>query len=98
MLRGVNKRVVEITATDNEYFERAILIVRCDKYNTNSNIIDKNAQSFLRDVTCDNITVTNFERVKREVRRRVLFRRLALVGSCIGLLASIATIIFFVVR
>lgn len=28
MLRGVNKRVVEVVEMDHEYFERAILIVR----------------------------------------------------------------------
>lgn len=28
MLKGVNKRVVEIVCTDNEYFEKAVLYVK----------------------------------------------------------------------
>ena len=35
MIRGVNKHIIEVTETENEYFERAILFVRPDMIHLN---------------------------------------------------------------
>ena len=31
MIKGVNRRIVEITGMDNDYFEKAVLYIRPDK-------------------------------------------------------------------
>ena len=31
MIRGVNKQIIEVNETENEYFEKAILFVRASK-------------------------------------------------------------------
>lgn len=31
MIKGVNRRIVEITGMDNDYFEKAVLYIRTDK-------------------------------------------------------------------
>ncbi|MGN0675991.1 MAG: hypothetical protein ACI4KG_09575 [Oscillospiraceae bacterium] len=47
MIKGVNKRVVEITSTDHEYFEKAVLYVRADKSGTPENIINEEAREYI---------------------------------------------------
>ncbi|MEG0017163.1 MAG: hypothetical protein RSB36_01045 [Hydrogenoanaerobacterium sp.] len=50
MLRGVNKKIIEVIDTQNEYFERAILFVKNGKIEENEGDIKKNADTFLKDV------------------------------------------------
>lgn len=47
MIKGVNKRVVEITSTDNEYFERAVLYVRSDKLDLPSARLEEEAREYI---------------------------------------------------
>lgn len=47
MIKGVNKRVVEITSTDNEYFEKAVLYVKADKLNLPSARLEEEAREYI---------------------------------------------------
>lgn len=47
MIKGVNKNVIEISDTGNECFERAILFVRPDSINRDSDHIRRRAQDYL---------------------------------------------------
>ena len=47
MFRGVNRRIVEIKTDQNEYFERAILIVRDAKATEGRGLLRKKAASCL---------------------------------------------------
>lgn len=47
MIKGVNKRVVEITGTDSEFFEKAVLYVKADKSGFPAEKIDEEAREFL---------------------------------------------------
>lgn len=47
MLRGVNKRVIEITSTDSDYFERVILIVKKEHVTMKTALLDKKAQLYV---------------------------------------------------
>ncbi|MCM1299108.1 MAG: hypothetical protein NC203_11795 [Firmicutes bacterium] len=49
-MRGVNKLIVEIKDTENDYFDRAILFLRPDKVMTDQAEINKNAQKLLTEV------------------------------------------------
>lgn len=47
MIKGVNKRVVEITSTDHEYFEKAVLYVKADKSGIPAEKLDEEAREYL---------------------------------------------------
>lgn len=49
-MRGVNKLIVEIKDTENEYFDRAILFLKPDKVMTDQAEINRNAQKLLTEV------------------------------------------------
>ena len=50
MLKGVNKRVVEIICTDNEYFEKAVLYVKADKPDISSARLEAEAREFMEGI------------------------------------------------
>ena len=47
MIKGVNKRVVEITSTDHEYFEKAVLYVKADKCDASAERLGEEAREYL---------------------------------------------------
>lgn len=47
MIKGVNKRVIEITGTDNEYFEKAVLYVRADKPDIPAVRLEEEAREYI---------------------------------------------------
>ncbi|WP_312643641.1 hypothetical protein [Hydrogenoanaerobacterium sp.] len=48
MLRGVNKKIIEVVDTQNDYFERAILFVKDRKLDENESDIKRNADEFMK--------------------------------------------------
>ena len=46
-MRGVNKLIVEIKDTENEYFDRAILFIKPDKAAAEQSELDKSARKLL---------------------------------------------------
>lgn len=49
-MRGVNKLIVEIKDTENEYFDRAILFLKPDKITTDQSELNINAEKLLYEV------------------------------------------------
>ncbi len=47
MLKGVNKSVIEINNTDNDYIEKAILFVKPEKQDANISVINHKAKKYL---------------------------------------------------
>ena len=47
MIKGVNRRVVEITSTDNEYFEKAVLYVKADKRDVPAVRLEEEAREYM---------------------------------------------------
>ena len=47
MIKGVNKRIVEITSTEHEYFEKAVLYVKADKCSLPAEKITEEAREYL---------------------------------------------------
>ena len=50
MLKGVNKKVVEVMDIDNEYFEKAILFIKAEKQERDERTIKEKATSYLKDI------------------------------------------------
>lgn len=48
MLRGVNKKIIEVVDTQNDYFERAILFLKDRKLEEDEGAIKKNADEFMK--------------------------------------------------
>ena len=44
MIKGVNRRIVEITGMKNDYFEKAVLYIRPDKCNTSETRLELEAR------------------------------------------------------
>ncbi len=47
MIKGVNKRIVEISGTQNEYFEKAILYIRPERNTVTDTRIELEAHAYL---------------------------------------------------
>ncbi len=47
MIKGVNKRVVEITGTDSEFFEKAVLYIKADKTRVPADRLEEEAAEYL---------------------------------------------------
>lgn len=47
MIKGVNRRVVEITSMDNEYFEKAVLYVKADKRDVPAVRLEEEAREYM---------------------------------------------------
>lgn len=50
MLKGVNKRVVEVIDPENEYFERAILFLKTDRGDASEQNLRQRAGEYLRTI------------------------------------------------
>lgn len=51
MIRGINKKVIEIKHCDSAYFERAFLIVKSEKTNVSDELLNFNAELFVRNIS-----------------------------------------------
>ena len=47
MVRGINKRIIEINDTQNPYFERAVLYLKDNQADSSKKALETQAQSFL---------------------------------------------------
>lgn len=47
MIKGINRRVVEITSTDSEYFEKAVLYVKSDKRDIPPARLEEEAREYM---------------------------------------------------
>ena len=88
MVKGVNKQIVEISNTENEYFERAILFVNPDKLSTGGKRLENEANQFVG--SCVRYRV----RPKQSSAKRVLFN-LSMIASG-AVLGALITILFTV--
>ncbi len=50
MLKGVNKKVVEVIDIDNEYFERAILFVKPTEQKHDEKVIKERANLYIKGI------------------------------------------------
>lgn len=55
MLKGINRYVIEVTKTDNIYYERAILIVRPEFAEEERRVLEKEARKMLKEMNAPSI-------------------------------------------
>lgn len=50
MIKGVNRQIIEVTQTENMYFERALLVIKPEYTNVGANQLDFEAEKYLRNL------------------------------------------------
>ncbi len=48
MIKGINHQVIEVTDTDNRYYERALLVVRPEYASISREVLEKEARRLLQ--------------------------------------------------
>lgn len=50
MIKGVNRHIIEVTNTENAYYERALLVLRPEYSNVERELLEKEAKKLIRDM------------------------------------------------
>ena len=64
MLKGINRYVIEVTKTDNIYYERAILIVRPEFAEEERRVLEKEARKMLKEMNAPSIIRNKKQSIK----------------------------------
>ncbi|MDD2956115.1 MAG: hypothetical protein PHD67_07355 [Oscillospiraceae bacterium] len=80
MIRGVNKKIIEIVDIQNDYFDKAILFVREGKGDRDSGEIKQKAGEYVGAIS----------RLRLPIRRRLAWRELLRLGAAGALGAGAA--------
>ena len=91
MLKGVNKIIIEVNDTGNEYFEKAVFYIRPEYANKQSLALEQKVKKYIDDL--EKPEKTEYFDIKGATKKR---RRLALVLS--GYLIALATVLFLIFR
>ncbi len=70
MIKGINKQIIEIKCTNNEYFDKILLFVNSEKYNISGEILKDQALKY-----SENIVRSYSE---RECKKSIRFQIIAL--------------------
>lgn len=74
MIRGVNKKIIEVKNTGNDYFERAILFVRDQKKDISEDMLSKKADAYI-------ISLSSFSKENNKAPRKTPPRDDAVIGT-----------------
>ena len=94
MIRGVNKQVIEVLNTENEYFERAILVVSERYVECNRAKLDRKANEYVAGIVPFS---ENYEKRKGKTHKR--FKRTLLESAKYLAFSGVgAAVVYFIVR
>ncbi len=93
MIRGVKKQIIEVLNTENEYFEKAILVVS-DEYNEyEKNKLNKRAREYVSGLSWGMITDAKVKKRRLNLKSKMVGALKYFAVSGIG-----AAITYFIVR
>mgnify|MGYP001091966535 CR=1 FL=1 len=84
-MRGVNKLILDIKDTDNEFFDRAILFLKPDKTAADQSQLNENARKLL--------SAVKMEKVNKKRRLKILLIGGAAVLAAAGALTLVLLLI-----
>lgn len=87
MIKGINRHVIEVTKTDNIYYERAILIVRPEFTGEEKRILEKEAKKMLKELNPPSV-IKN----KKQIVKKIFYLLLAALS---GVMITLCFINFF---
>ncbi len=94
MIRGVNKQVIEVLNTENEYFERAILVVSERYVECNRAKLDRKANEYVAGIVPFS---ENYEKRKGKTPKR--FKKTLVESAKYLAFSGVgAAVVYFIVR
>lgn len=91
MIKGVNKRIVEISDTNNRYFYKALLFVNAEMRDISNRKIEEEANKYLNSIIYKEKFRPGYLRKRKKLKKKVLFM-LFILG--IGVLSLLVLNIF----
>lgn len=82
MIKGINHSVIEVNETGNEYYERAILIIKPEYASAQRAVLEDEAKKLLRELDVPSAVRSRKRRIKLIAMGAVLF----LAGMLAGIL------------
>lgn len=82
MIRGINKQIIEIRCTNNEYFEKILLFVKGEKADSPSALLHEQALSYCTPFVAQN-----------KIKKRGRINKAALTAVIISMLVSFGVIV-----
>lgn len=81
MIRGVNKKIIEVKNTNNDYFERAILFVKEPKKDVPQKLLEKKADSYI-------VSLSSFSKEKSAAQNSYSTKTEDIVIGCLKLITA----------
>jgi hypothetical protein len=94
VIRGAKKQVIEVLNTENEYFEKAILVVSDRYLETDRSRLDKKAKEYVSAIN----PFSSTDGVEKKVESQDNVKKLLTVLGYFASAALGATLVYFVVR
>ncbi len=89
LVKGVNKTIIEVANTENEYFERILFIVNSDALSLGDKKLKQEAQNILGKYEFNNVSTTPLRKLYIKRKRNILIASV----SCSVLIIAIFAII-----
>ncbi len=55
MIKGINRTIIEVTETDNRYYERALLVLKPEYTNVQRSLLEKEAKKMLHSLSAPSV-------------------------------------------
>ena len=78
MIKGVNRKIIEVNNPDSPYFEKAVLYLKPNIAILHEAVSKKEAQRLIRSLTFDDT-----EKLQKKRRRKYLFAALAIIAAVV---------------
>ncbi len=89
MLKGVNRRIIEINNTESEFFERAIVFVKPNFNGLDKSVLEREADGYVKLLYSGGAGFLRREARKKKIKKAVLF-----IAAAIAL--TVTAILLFV--
>lgn len=89
MLKGVNRRIIEINNTESKYFEKAIVFVKPNFNDLDKSVLEREADGYVRLLYSGGAGFLRREARKKKIRKTMLF-----ISAVIAAAAVTAILLF----
>lgn len=96
MLRGVNKRIIEVNDTDSDYFEKALFFVK-DDTDFDNKLLENEAKKIIHSYfePQPKTSRMGYLRYTEEKKKKTRKIKIFTVAGCIAVALTIATVLLF---
>ena len=96
MLRGVNKRIIEVNDTDSDYFEKALFFVK-DDTDFDNKLLENEAKKIIHSYfePQPKTSRMGYLRYTEEKKKKTRKIKIFTVAVCIAIVLTVATVLLF---